>query len=239
MKDRWIEEFLQHLRAVRAASPYTERNYRQALCGFHRWHQCDRGQPPRWPDLQRDDFRAYLRFLGRSNLSRASTQLRFSALRSFYKYLIRRGLVATSPIRELAMPKMGRRLPRFLTAQQMLDLLNAPLKELAQLEQSGAKSIDRFGLLRDAAVLETIYSCGLRVSELCGLQAEDIQAAEQVVRVRGKGRKERLVPIGAPALEAIRRYWKSLDSPPAAISPVFCADEKKQTPMYPAWFSCG
>src|SRR5256885_7583164 len=86
---------------------------------------------------------------------------------------------------------------------------------------------------RDVAVLETIYSCGLRVSELCGLQAGDIDAHELLVRVRGKGKKERLVPIGKPAIVAIEGYWHQLNRTPIAAEPVFLANHPKRTPMYP------
>ncbi len=130
LNDKWINKFLQHLATDRGASAYTQRNYRQAICEFHRWHQEERHQAPAWEQLQRDDFRAYVRFLGRHNLSRAATQLRFSALRTFYRFLIRHGTVATSPIKNLALPKIGKRLPKFLTPDQMATLLAAPLKLL-------------------------------------------------------------------------------------------------------------
>src|SRR5438093_1268812 len=233
VKDKWTNQFLVHLAAERGASVYTQRNYRQALTEFFRWHQQERQRPPEWDKLQRDDFRSYLRFLGRGNLSRAAIQLRFCALRSFYKFLIRRGGVSSSPIKNLALPKMEKRLPKFLTAQQMLDLLNAPLKELAASKQSSGTEIDEALFLRDVAILETIYSCGLRISELCGLVAEDIHWGEQMVRVRGKGKKERLVPIGAPALAAIQNYWNKLAQPPSSDLAVFMANIGKLTPMYP------
>src|SRR5512146_480961 len=92
-KDPWLEKFFQHLATDRGASAYTLRNYHQALGEFSGWHQEDRKQMPDWENLQRDDFRAYLRFLGRHNLGRAAIQLRFSALRTFYKFLIRHGVV--------------------------------------------------------------------------------------------------------------------------------------------------
>src|SRR5437667_11693277 len=92
-----IQNFLRYLSDERGASVYTERNYRQALSEFYGWFQGQRGQPPAWEQLHRDDFRHYLRFLGRGKLSRAAIQLRFSALRSFYKFLIRRGLLRSSP----------------------------------------------------------------------------------------------------------------------------------------------
>jgi len=221
-EDKLVLRFLQHLATDRGASAYTQRNYRQALLDFEAWHREERKTPARWDGLQRDDFRAFLRFLGRRNLSRPAIQLRFCALRTFYKFLIRTGVVGQSPIRNLVLPKAGRRLPKFLTAQQVKDLLAAPLKLLP-----GAGSKPDRELLqaccRDLAILETIYSCGLRVSEVCGLAAEDLDWDEQLVRIRGKARKERQVPIGAPALEAIRRYWELLAERPAGVSPVFLA----------------
>jgi len=91
--------------------------------------------------------------------------------------------------------------------------------------------------LRDVAVLETIYSCGLRVSELCGLRVEDMDWTEQLVRVRGKGKKERLVPIGQPALQAIENYWSTLKRPPAGPAPVFFAETKTAAPLQPVQLS--
>ena len=233
VKDKWTNQFLLHLAAERGASVYTQRNYRQALTEFFRWHQQERQRPPEWDKLQRDDFRSYLRFLGRGKLSRAAIQLRFSALRSFYKFLVRRGVVETSPVKNLALPKLEKRLPKFLTPQQMLDLLNAPLKELAALTQGPETERDVTPFLRDVAILETIYSCGLRISELCGLRTDDINWNEQIVRVRGKGKKERLVPAGAPALAAIQNYWNKLKHPPGIDTPVFLANAHKLKGMYP------
>ncbi len=236
--DEWLLKFLQHLAADRGASEYTQRNYRQALTEFCRWHVQERGSPPPWTALQRDDFRAYLRFLGRQQLSRAAIQLRFSALRTFYKFLVRRGQLEATPIKNLSLPKLEKRLPQFLTARQMLDLLDAPLKALAAesdkaRQETPPRAVDPSPFLRDVAILETIYSCGLRVSELCGMQAADVDWAEQLVRVRGKGKKERLVPIGEPALKAIETYWGTLPQAPAGEQPVFFANARQQRPMYP------
>jgi integrase/recombinase XerC len=155
-------------------------------------------------------------------LGRAAIQLRFCALRTFYKFLIRHGVLATSPIKNLSLPKLARRLPKFLTPKQMIDLLEAPLKMPTHTDgpkRASAEVLCR----RDLAVLETIYSCGLRISELCGLQAQDIDWASKSVRARGKGKKERVIPIGDPALEAIHAYWQLLPHPPSGDSPVFLA----------------
>jgi len=129
------------------------------------------------------------------------------------------------------MPKIAKRLPKFLTAQQMEALLDAPLK----LVPSGAKPPARiraeFLCQRDIAILETIYSCGLRISELCGLLASDMDWNERLVRVRGKGKKERLVPIGEPALAAIKSYWSFLPQLPSGAAPVFFASARKLRPV--------
>jgi site-specific recombinase XerD len=227
-----VSKFLQHLATDRGASVYTQRNYRQALEEFSRWHDEERKQPPLWEKLQRDDFRAYLRFLGRHNLGRAAIQLRFCALRTFYKFLIRHGVLAASPIKNLSLPKLSRRLPKFLTAQQMNDLVEAPLKLLPATSE-GTKESAKVNLRcrRDVAILETIYSCGLRISEVCGLQAQDIDWHERLLRVRGKGKKERLVPIGEPALKAIQNYWQFLPETPGGQSPVFLASSRKLRPL--------
>src|ERR1019366_3659227 len=159
--DKWISKFLAHLATDRGASVYTQRNYKQALTEFSRWHQEARSafadksasalQAIVWGKLQRDDFRSYVRFLGRNNLSRAATQLRFSALRTFYKFLMRHGVVESLPIKNISLPKVEKRLPRFLTVQQMKDLLDAPEKLLkSQKEKKGAgRPVSKNVCLRD------------------------------------------------------------------------------------------
>src|ERR1039458_5056691 len=124
--DSWILEFLRHLATDKDASIYTQRNYRQALLEFFAWSTKQRGTVPDWSALRRDDFRDFLRFLGRSQLSRAAIQLRFSSLRSFYKFLIRNGVAAVSPIKNLSLPQPQKRLPLFLTIDQLKALLEAP-----------------------------------------------------------------------------------------------------------------
>lgn len=230
--DSEVQKFLIHLATDRGASVYTQRNYRQALAEFTAWHQQDRKLPPEWARLQRDDFRGYLRFLGRQNLSRAATQLRFSALRTFYKFLVRRGVVEVTPIRNLAMPKAPKRLPKYLTVQQMVDLLDAPLKVAGghRVKKAG-RPVSVIAAYRDVAILETIYSCGLRISELVGLRVADVDWSGQVVHVRGKGRKERQVPIGEAALRAIESYWSRLRERPADEAPVFLSETRKRSPV--------
>src|SRR2546426_11602543 len=136
--DQWMAKFLAHLATDRGASAYTQRNYRQALAEFQNWHLEQRQQAPVWEQLQRDDFRGYLRYLGRQELGRAAIQLRFSALRTFYKFLIRHGAGTVSPIKNLALPKPGKRLPKFLTPPQMAELLKTPLKLVPPADQKDA-----------------------------------------------------------------------------------------------------
>jgi len=228
-----LDAFLAHLVNERAASIHTVRNYSQALNEFCRWHEEQRGTAPEWEKLGRDDFRLFLRYLGRRNLSRAATQLRFSALRSFYKYLLRQGAVESLPIKNLALPKLEKRLPKFLTVAQLEALLDAPAREWRAAEGSSGRTADGTPFQRDTAILETMYSCGLRVSELCGLRACDIDFAEQLVRVRGKGKKERLVPIGGAALRAIQSYWAALPAIPTGEQPVFLAHRQGFDPVSP------
>src|SRR5260370_6966069 len=163
VRDQWIIRFLEHLATDRGVSIYTQRNYRQELVEFVEWHEQERKQSPVWEELQRDDFRGYVRFLGRHNLGRAAIQLRFSAMRTFYKFLVRNGALSSSPIKNIALPKPAKRLPKFLTAQQMIDLLGAPLKLLPG---GGAQNAgDKNAVMkcrRDIAILETIYSSALR-----------------------------------------------------------------------------
>ncbi len=232
VQDVEVATFLTYLQVEVEASPYTQRNYGQALLEFSRWYVDERKHAPDWLKLKRMDFRAYLRFLGRGNLSRSAVQLRFSALRSFYKFLVRRGKLPDSPIRDIALPKKEKRLPQFLTIDQTMALLEAPLRELAE-AQKGDEKIDSAPCLRDAAIFEVIYSCGLRVSEMCALRVQDLELNERLIRVRGKGKKERQLPIGAPAITAIKRYWAALDHPPTGELPVFLAHPDKPSPIYP------
>jgi site-specific recombinase XerD len=229
-----IKKFLTHLATDRGASAYTQRNYQQALTEFYFWHKNERQSPPPWEELQRDDFRSYLRFLGRQKLGRAAIALRFSALRTFYKFLIRRGAVESSPIKNISLPKQPKRLPQFLTVKQMEDLLVTPLLILKTPRPKAAgRPVSAAAAYRDVAILETIYSCGLRISEMVGLRGEDIDWAGQLLRVRGKGKKERLLPISKTALQAIRHYWTHLPEPPTDTMPVFLSETKQRSPMNP------
>lgn len=230
--DPALEDFFRHLASDRGASPATQRNYRQALFEFVAWHEAERGGKPDWVRLQRDDFRHFLRSLGRRSQSRRTIHLRFSALRTFYRHLARTGAVPSSPVRNVALPRLERSLPRFVTAAQVIALLQAPAKEMSRLSAAASEKT-RLGLIRDQAVLEVLYSSGLRIAELCGLNAEDVDWPGKLLRIRGKGKKERLVPVGAPALDAIQEYWSRSGGIPFGSMPVFKTTAKKPLRLYP------
>ena len=123
----WLDQFFGFLENEKDASIYTLRNYRQALCGFNDWYVKENGQSTSWENLKRDTFRVFLRHLGRSNFSQAAIRLRFSAINSFYKYLMRRGLIEASPVKGITLPKPAKRLPHFMTIEQMVQLLDLSL----------------------------------------------------------------------------------------------------------------
>lgn len=234
--DTKVQGFLDHLSAERAVSPYTLRNYTQALVEFSAWHVAQHQRSPDWPQLPREEFRFFLRHLGRQGLSPAAIRLRFSALRTFYRFLLRRGHVTSTPIKDLSLPRLPRRLVRFLTIEQMQALLAAPSRESAPDQKPKGRPVDPSVPARDIAILELLYSCGLRVSELCGLRVQDLDAQEAVVRVLGKGRKERMVPVGSHALRAMESYWLSLGKRPEPEQPVFWRAQDDPRPLPPRTF---
>ena len=234
--NEWPEQFFSFLKNEKDASIYTLRNYRQALDDFAEWHLNENGKNVPWDKLKRDSFRLFLRYLGRNNSSQAAIRLRFSAMNSFYKYLIRRGLLDASPVKGITLPKPTKRLPKFLTIEQMVDLLGAPESEYRSkvlANEGTSKKIRITPYLRDRAILETIYSCGLRIGEICRMLVGEIDTHEFVVNILGKGKKERQVPIGRTAVEAIQTYWLSLTKPPEINDHVFFASETKRNSIYP------
>jgi len=154
------------------------------------------------------DLRAYLAELRRAEYSRATVARKIATLRSFYKFLARRGEVARNPVKVIRTPRQEKRLPKFLTPGDVERLLTTP------------KGTDMLSL-RDAAMLEVLYSTGMRVSELVGLDLEDIDPVGEFVRVRGKGRRERLAPLGSYAMGALNRYLESRAAEGAGTPAVF------------------
>jgi len=212
-EDPAVEAFLLQLEQGRGVSPHTVRNYRQALLEF-------KATVPgkSWWALQPVDFKNYLYRLARAQKHGPSTvRLRFAALRTFYKQALREGQVAANPVSDLTLPKMPRRLPVFLNQEQVLALLDAPRRlweeQEARAAKGGRKShrpAPRWPMLRDAAWLELFYSAGLRLTELATLRRNQVDLVEGTVRVLGKGRKERLCPLGGPAVRALQEYLDAL-----------------------------
>jgi site-specific recombinase XerD len=153
-----------------------------------------------WLKCRADDFRDYQFHLSKEKAARSYIRLQFSALRTFYKFLRARKKLGHDPSAEVQLPKLQKQLPVVLTRQQIEELLSAPLRVK---KQSAAPA---WMPLRDAAVLELFYSSGLRLSELAALEVADVDLYTESVRVFGKGRKERVCPVGLPALESIQRY---------------------------------
>ncbi|MBM4126875.1 MAG: tyrosine recombinase XerC [Nitrospira sp.] len=204
MEDQ-IRAFVDFLEAEQNASPETVRNYRsdlRQLASFlHASEQ--RAGLLQASDVTTEHIRTYLHWLDRKGEKAASLARKLACLRSFYRFLVREGVVQSNPTEGLKSPKLPRLLPRVLTKDDAGALMDFP---------TGQSSLS----LRDRALLETLYSTGARVSEAVGINIGDLSLAEGLIHLRGKGRKERVVPIGDLALHAIRAYRKSLQ--PSAIS---------------------
>ena len=196
--DQLSDGFINFQRVEKSASERTLRNYSQALAAFQNY--MEQSDFPGWKSCRDEDFRNYLYHCMQLEMARSTIRLRFSALRSFYKYLIHRHGLAKSPLVELQIPKQERKLPTILNQSQVVELLEAPLK--AELSKQAPEWLP----LRDTAILELFYSTGLRLSELAGLQVNDIDHSQGVAKVLGKGAKERIVPIGSFALTAVQNY---------------------------------
>lgn len=190
-----VTAFASYLAAERGLSPYTVRNYRHAVAAFLQWL----GPEANWKELRPAQARSHAIELSR-RLSRRTLHNRIAGLRAFYRYQRERGAVRSNPFQGLTLPKLEQPLPIFLTRAQMEDLLNQPQREA----ESGALELS--AAWRDRALLELLYGAGLRVSELVGAQAEDWRPAEETLRVTGKGRKERIVPVGRIAAAALRQH---------------------------------
>ena len=194
--DRYSTEFFRCLEVERGVSPRTLLNYRHALTKF----RASREDLPGWTDLKPDDFRRYLMKLAAEGFAKPTVRLHFAALRTFYRFLSERFALKDNPLKQVQLPKLGRKLPFVLTGAQIDELLGAPMRIPKK------KQAPVWMPQRDAAILELFYSSGLRLAELTSLNAADIDPYSESVRVLGKGRKERIVPVGSPALVAIQQY---------------------------------
>ena len=189
----WIDKFIGHLVYERRLSPLTCKHYRRdldALASF-----CDEIGVSQWAAVDSEQIRAFSGTCYRRGLSARSIQRQLSASRTFYRYLLREKHVQRNPVQSVPAPKSGKRLPGNLDADRMARLLDIP---------GDGPIVDR-----DRAMLELMYSSGLRLAELTDLDCGDIDADDATVRVTGKGNKDRIIPVGRKALEALARWRKS------------------------------
>jgi integrase/recombinase XerC len=186
MKD-FIELFIRHLEVERGVSAHTVRAYRKDLDEFS-------GYVKAVPDkIDMIDVRGFVAEQIGKGLSKITVSRRLSSIRSFFKFLYREGYIKCNPAKLVSNPRVPKLLPRFLTVDDVFSLIEKP-------EGIG------FIPARDRAVLELLYSSGLRVAELAGLNMDDINMRESLIKVRGKGRKERIVPVGSKAIDALKSY---------------------------------
>src|SRR5438477_5275931 len=204
-----VTQFLDYLRLERHFSDYTVKSYGADLIQFGQFIGGEIGQPvgaqapaEKLTPQQVDDkqlkcepltIREFLAYLYAQNYTKSTTARKLATLRSFYKYLIRRGQVSVNPLSTIRTPKQEKRLPKCLDLEQVQKLLDAP---------GDADILSA----RDKAMLEVLYASGIRVSELVELEMADLDLQEGVLRVKGKGRKDRLTPIGSQAIKALQRY---------------------------------
>jgi site-specific recombinase XerD len=219
-RDALVEEFLRYLSNERNASPRTLKAYRQALTTF----STETRRP--WKKCNADDFRDYLFVLMKRGQARSYVRLQFSALRSFYQFLAARKRLRHNPVREVQMPKIEKKLPLVLTRQQVEELLSAPTRETKN------RAAPVWMPLRDVAIMELFYSSGLRLSELAALDVADLDPYTESVRVFGKGRKERICPVGLPALETISRYRAAAN---VHTGPLFINKARKRMSSRSIW----
>jgi integrase/recombinase XerC len=231
MKEAFAK-YLEYLRSVRNSSPHTISNYGRDLDQFLVFLSPPGAEPPALSVVGHAMIREFVAQLHEQGLKKSSIARKLAALRSFFKYCVREGRLKENPARLVPTPKLPKRIPSVLSAEEMNGFLNqlagmgpaepgvrASLRKRTQLPASTAPSktqksqspprIVEEGLLlrRDRALLELLYAAGLRVSELTGLNLVDVEQKERILRVRGKGNKERIVPYGAKAQEALEKYW--------------------------------
>jgi integrase/recombinase XerC len=233
--DEAIAKFLEYLRTVRNSSPHTVSNYGKDLRQFLVFLSPPRVMPPSLRAVNHSMIREFIAHLHDHGLEKSSIARKLAALRSFFKYCVREGHLKESPARLVPTPKLPKRIPSVVSAEEMNGFLNH-LAGMAQGETRGSLSRQKRapgkesqvnaqpnnpcgpahmeeGLLlrRDRALLELLYAAGLRVSELTGLNLLHIEQKERILRVRGKGNKERIVPYGSKAQEALEKYWPLRD----------------------------
>src|ERR1700757_4787709 len=216
-------KFLEYLRSVRNASAHTITNYGKDLDQFMTYLTPPGAAAPSLAKIDHRIIREYVGHLHEQGLEKSSIARKLATLRSFFKYCVREGMLKENPARLVPTPKLPKRIPAVLSAEEMSGFLDQLARvqnragrasgknRQSAVERTAPQAIvkleDSLLLPRDRAILELLYAAGLRVSELTGLNVVDMDQKEQMVRVLGKGRKERIVPFGGKAAEALRAYW--------------------------------
>jgi integrase/recombinase XerC len=226
-----IQKYIEYMRSVRNSSPHTLVNYGNDLEQFVAFLTPPGTETPKLGQITHHMIREFVAHLHDTGLEKSSIARKLAALRSFFKYCVREGRLNENPARLVATPKLPKRVPVVLSAEEMNGFLNqlagtgtderirGGQKRQRDVNDS-AKSPgvsagireDGLQLPRDRAILELLYAAGLRVSELTGLNLADMDQKDKMLRVRGKGNKERIVPYGEKAAQALRAYWPVRDS---------------------------
>lgn len=192
--DKWVKSFLNYLNVEKNCSSLTVTNYDADIKLFQEF-LARRREFSHWKEVKVLDIRAYLAVLNEKGYARKTVARRISSLRSFYKYLIRESVIETNPFTKVRTPKLDKKLPVFLEEFEINELLSQPDNSLLG--------------IRDKAILELLYATGCRVSELAGLTLDRVDMGNSYVLLIGKGNKERLVPMGHPAVKAIDAYCET------------------------------
>jgi len=220
----WLEPFLNYMEKERRYSVYTLRNYRHAFADFYFWliesKLWDRGLDA----LTSRDLRDFV-IEGQRRFDRRTLHLHASGLRAFFNYWLKHGRVKRNPFVGVPLPKLEKRLPKFLTEDQMKLLLAGPTRLLEN------ESIDAFTAWRDRLAMELLYGGGLRVSELVALNYGSVDFESGVARVLGKGKKERLCPLGTVALAVLKKFKNEFAPATTPTSPVLVTPQHRRMPV--------
>jgi len=220
----WLQPFLDYLAKERRYSDYTVRNYRQAFEDFHAWLESSGRPAGEFAQLTARDMRDFV-VEGQRRFERRTLHNHVSGLRSFFRFWMLRGKITRNPFTGVPLPKLNKPLPKFLTETQMTALLGGPQRLLQN------ETLDAFTAWRDRLVLELLYGGGLRVSELTGLNYGSIDYGNGSVRVLGKGKKERICPLGAVAMAVLKKFRDDYAKHTEPSSPVIITARQERLPV--------
>ncbi len=220
----WLQPFLDYLAKERRYSDYTVRNYRQAFEDFYTWLQSGGRGATGFTELTSRDMRDFV-VEGQRRFARRTLHNHVSGLRSFFRFWMQRGKLTRNPFTGVPLPKLNKPLPKFLTETQMLALLGGPLRLLQN------ETLDAFTAWRDRLVMELLYGGGLRVSELAGLNYSAIDFGNGSARVLGKGKKERICPLGAVAMAVVKKFRDDHAHATGPHAPVVITAKQERLPV--------